>query len=273
MKENSQPSGEPILVLFDVDGTLINSYEFDTELFVQAVREVTGMVISGDWASYTYVSDGGVLQEEIARQGLAGNADEWERKVKERFTQMTQEHLHASPGNLEKPGARQFVEHLLDRRDCVVGVATGGWGATARLKLQHIGLGKHLANGRLALATSSDHHNRLAIMRLAERRAKANWSAGAAASASAEQAAATTGSANPAAASTASAGANVQEESAARNKPLHHKIYFGDGPWDQRACADLGYHFIAIGDRIAHPHRFDDFRNHQALLQAAGLAG
>jgi len=239
MEENSQPSGEPILVLFDVDGTLINSYEFDTELFVQAVREVTGMVISGDWASYTYVSDGGVLQEEIARQGLAGNADEWERKVKERFTHLTQEHLYATPSSLEKPGARQFVEHLLDRNDCVVGVATGGWGATARLKLQHIGLGNHLASGRLALATSSDHHNRLAIMRLAERRAKANWVASA----------------------------------AALVKPLHHKIYFGDGPWDQRACADLGYHFIAIGDRIAHPHRFDDFRDHQALLQAAGLAG
>jgi hypothetical protein len=76
-------------------------------------------------------------------------------------------------------------------------------------------------------------------MRLAERRAKANWVASAAVAV----------------------------------KPLHHKIYFGDGPWDQRACANLGYHFIGIGDRIAHPHRFDDFRDHQALLQAAGLAG
>ncbi|MBI1191552.1 MAG: HAD hydrolase-like protein [Bacteroidetes bacterium] len=239
MQENSQPSGQPILVLFDVDGTLINSYEFDTELFVQAVREVTGMVIHGDWSSYTYVSDGGVLQEEIARQGLSGNADEWERKVKERFTALTREHLQEANGNLEKPGARDFVEHMLQRSDCAVGVATGGWGGTARLKLQHIGLGSHLASGKLALATSSDHHNRLSIMRLAERRAKANWVA----------------------------------QTTDVVQPKHHKIYFGDGPWDQRACADLGFHFIAIGNRIEHPHRFDDFLDQQALLQAAGLLG
>ena len=113
--ESSPRAAGPSLVLFDVVGTLVNSYDFDTELFVQAVREVTGMVVSGDWGSYTFVSDGGVLQEEIARQGLPGNADEWEEKVKKRFTELTREHLQSLNGNLEKPGARAFVEQLLGR--------------------------------------------------------------------------------------------------------------------------------------------------------------
>jgi beta-phosphoglucomutase-like phosphatase (HAD superfamily) len=244
--ESADRAASPSLVLFDVDGTLVNSYDFDTELFVQAVREVTGMVISGDWGSYTFVSDGGVLQEEIARQGLSGNADEWEQKVKNRFTELTREHLQSLNGNLEKPGARAFVEHLLERSDCLVGVATGGWGSTARLKLQHMGLGEFLASGRLALATSSDHHNRLFIMRLAERRALANW--------------------------TLKAAAKTDKDSVGSAPQPGQRIYFGDGPWDQRACADLGYHFIGIGERVDHPLRFSDFSDPVALLQAARLA-
>ncbi len=247
---------QPVLILFDVDGTLVNSYEFDTELFVQAVREVTGMVVSGDWGSYTFVTDGGVLQEEIARQGLQGNADEWEYKVKERFTQLTQEHLGKLNGNLEKPGARQFVEHLLNRKDCAVGVATGGWSGTARLKLQHIGLGSYIAEGRLALATSSDHHNRLSIMRLAERRARANWMPLQTQPLSAE----------PVVQNAPLAGTEGQVQA-----QQNQRIYFGDGPWDQRACADLGYHFIGIGQRVEHPFRFDDFSDSAAILRAAGL--
>ena len=33
------------LVLFDIDGTLVDSDEFDSELFVRAVREVLGIEI------------------------------------------------------------------------------------------------------------------------------------------------------------------------------------------------------------------------------------
>ena len=248
----------PALVLFDVDGTLVNSYVFDTALFVQAVKEVTGMVVSGEWGSYTYVSDGGVLQEEIARQGLSGNADVWEQKVMERFTQLTREHLHFATETLETPGARDFVLYLMGRKDCVVGVATGGWGITARLKLQHIGLGPQIASGQLVLASSSDHHNRLSIMRLAERKAWANW-------ASSNPGTSIPGGSAP----IHSANSNSGIQTTAQGGELaQHKIYFGDGIWDQRACADLGYQFIAIGERVDHPVRFPNFLDRKALLKS-----
>lgn len=162
---------EPALVLFDIDGTLLDSYAFDTELFLRAVQEHTGRRISGDWGAYTHATDSGLLREacpELDAEAVAA--------IRARFTALTREHLAAQPGGAEGghlgiPGAAAFVEALLDRRDLRVGVATGGWRQTAELKLRHIGLGDALEVGRLALATATDHYDRAEILRKAQARA------------------------------------------------------------------------------------------------------
>jgi beta-phosphoglucomutase-like phosphatase (HAD superfamily) len=50
------------------------------------------------------------------------------------------------------------------------------------------------------------------------------------------------------------------------------RTYFGDAAWDKRACADLGYRFIAVGGKVEHDLRFDDFRDRDAVLACLGLA-
>ena len=50
------------------------------------------------------------------------------------------------------------------------------------------------------------------------------------------------------------------------------RTYFGDAAWDKRACAELGYRFIAVGRKVEHDVRFDDFRNRDAVLACLGLA-
>jgi beta-phosphoglucomutase-like phosphatase (HAD superfamily) len=50
------------------------------------------------------------------------------------------------------------------------------------------------------------------------------------------------------------------------------RTYFGDGAWDKRASAELGYRFIAIGRKVEHDVRFDDFRDRDAVLACLGLA-
>ena len=54
------------LIAFDIDGTLIDSDEFDSELFVQAVQAVLGIDIDDNWSVYRHVTDGGIMQ--IAEQ-------------------------------------------------------------------------------------------------------------------------------------------------------------------------------------------------------------
>ena len=44
------------------------------------------------------------------------------------------------------------------------------------------------------------------------------------------------------------------------------RTYLGDGAWDQRASAELGYRFVAIGRALEHEPRFDDYVNRDAVL-------
>src|SRR5438132_14176538 len=51
------------LVMFDIDGTLTQTYQADEACFVQALREIFGFTdINTDWASYPHCSDSGILE-------------------------------------------------------------------------------------------------------------------------------------------------------------------------------------------------------------------
>jgi hypothetical protein len=63
----------------------------------------------------------------------------------------------------------------------------------------------------------------------------------------------------------------LAERRALGNAAAQRRTYFGDGAWDQRASAALGYQFIAIGRAVDHAPRFDDFRNVAAVLECLGL--
>jgi len=49
------------------------------------------------------------------------------------------------------------------------------------------------------------------------------------------------------------------------------RTYFGDGAWDKRACAELGYRFIAVGRKVEHDMRFDDFSDRDAVLRCLAV--
>lgn len=51
------------LVMFDIDGTLVDSNGFDGALFARAVREELGVPVDTTWQSYRHVTDSGVLEE------------------------------------------------------------------------------------------------------------------------------------------------------------------------------------------------------------------
>ena len=49
------------------------------------------------------------------------------------------------------------------------------------------------------------------------------------------------------------------------------RTYLGDGAWDQRASAELGYRFIAIGRALDHEPRFDDYMDRAAVLASLAV--
>jgi len=60
-------------------------------------------------------------------------------------------------------------------------------------------------------------------------------------------------------------------EARATRGPVTRRTYFGDGVWDQRAAAELGYEFIAIGDGVDHPVAFPDLRDIERILEQLGV--
>ncbi|WP_119393958.1 HAD family hydrolase [Salinibius halmophilus] len=47
--------------------------------------------------------------------------------------------------------------------------------------------------------------------------------------------------------------------------------YFGDAEWDVKACAQLNWDLVLVGDRVAHPVNVPDFSDLEQVLNLAGL--
>lgn len=153
------------LIMFDIDGTLVNSLGFDGDCFSKAVYEVLGLTVDEDWERYEHVTDAGILRQMIAESFHANASDEAVADIKARYVFHLQEHA-AKTAITEVPGAVEFVNGLAARSDVIVSLATGGWLEPARLKLRAAGF----EIDGVALATSSDHYSRTEIMKLAEQR-------------------------------------------------------------------------------------------------------
>lgn len=147
-------------VIFDVDGTLVDSYALDTTLFCQAVNEVLGETrIRDDWSEYTYVTDAGILAEIFQDNNMPPDRL-LEADVRERFGQLVSMALADQPC-AALPGAEAAIDGLHLHPNVAVGVATGGWSHTARAKLGAAGF----ETSKWTLASSDDHAERAVIMR------------------------------------------------------------------------------------------------------------
>lgn len=152
------------LVLFDIDGTLVESYDFDTECFQAAVKDVLGISIEPDWSRYHHVTDSGILTEVVNELGLQRDSERIAEEVKAQFLTRVADHISCR-GVLPVSGAYQFLSQLVCCHNVSVAFATGGWAESARMKLGAAGINF----SAIPLASSSDHYSRIEIMRLAER--------------------------------------------------------------------------------------------------------
>lgn len=156
------------LVVFDIDGTLVDSDEFDGQLYAQAIQDVVGVEIDCDWSHYTNVTDSGILDEILASHQIAGDKEEVHSRIRREFIRLTRGYIEHHPEALrEIPGAKGLMDLLLSDEDFFVAVATGGWRETAAIKLRGIGLDP----STISMATASDSTNRCEIIKIAERRA------------------------------------------------------------------------------------------------------
>lgn len=150
--------------MFDIDGTLIESYDFDSECFAEAVKEVTGYEIDTNWSRYKHVTDTGILNQFFKETNIE-NTEISHESIKSVFLSKIQTRIAKKPIN-EIAGASAFITSLKEFENVAVSFATGGWYESAILKLESAGI--DISN--IPIASANDHHSRIEIMKIAEKR-------------------------------------------------------------------------------------------------------
>lgn len=152
-------------VIFDIDGTLLDSSGIDAQLYDFALTSVLGPVRLRDgWDAYTHVTDESILHEVLLDNGVAAS-DAVVGQIKTAFFDALSAHIARHGAIPEVRGARRFVE-TLQRAGVGVAYATGGWATSAKMKLRSAGF----PVAGVALATSDDSGVRVEIMRTALQR-------------------------------------------------------------------------------------------------------
>jgi HAD superfamily hydrolase (TIGR01549 family) len=147
-------------IIFDIDGTLVDSYEIDASLYRDTVTEILGDVqIHDKWCKYEHVTDIGIL-EEICFLNNILNVHEVVSRIRQLFGERLQNFLTCNPC---KPisGAVNFIETLKRLPNYQIGIATGGWRHISQMKLESAGFD---ING-IVLKSCDDHKERAMIMK------------------------------------------------------------------------------------------------------------
>lgn len=162
---------KPTLVLFDVDGTLVDLAGAGRRGLERAFRSVFGIDDIREPASrvrFEGKTDPTIIAE-IAREAgvpedeIASRAADLETAYLEG---LRDELAEPNPRRRTMPGVFPLLDTLATREGVYLGLLTGNIEAGARLKLDTFGLNRYFADGGF----SSDHHDRDMIARIAHDR-------------------------------------------------------------------------------------------------------
>jgi len=155
------------LIVFDVDGTLLDANIVDNDCFDQAFQEETGVALTATiWEQFKEVT-----AQAIVHQALGDDWPEIESvktRVKDSFFSKLRESYDQYPASIRSfEGASGLVSHLKASPDFVVAIATGCWRETAQFKLNAAGF--DIID--VPFACASDCYGRAEIISLAVERA------------------------------------------------------------------------------------------------------
>jgi phosphoglycolate phosphatase-like HAD superfamily hydrolase len=148
---------EPRLILWDIDGTLVDTGSAGRFALLRATIErfggdgdLSGVEIAGR-------TDVAIAHQILRKYGEAVTTENVDSFLS-RYVELLPEELPSRPGRV-LPGVRELLEALSIQRDKTLGLLTGNLERGARLKLEHYDLWRFFPFGAFA----DDHHDRNAL--------------------------------------------------------------------------------------------------------------
>jgi phosphoglycolate phosphatase len=166
----------PLLVLFDIDGTLLGrAAGAHAEALHDALHQIHRVDTRAHWAELAPAgrTDGEIARLLLLRAGVSARAiDEGAADVREACCEA---YAHLCPPSLADkvlPGIADLVGWLAGREDARLSLVTGNYEPVARIKLMRAGLGRHFPSGQGGFG--SDSEDRAALPAIARKRAGHN---------------------------------------------------------------------------------------------------
>lgn len=149
------------LVIFDIDGTLVDSVQTDDQCFIEAFQCLHNIDLSQtDWDDFEHVTDLGLTNEIFETRFSRTPTGAEILEFKTHFYALLKKRIN---GIVEVKGASKVLDSLISNPAFSIAFATGGWKETALLKLSAIGF----ELGEITLVSSNEHFDRAEIIRLA----------------------------------------------------------------------------------------------------------
>ncbi len=151
------------MILFDIDGTLIESDGAGAEAFERVFRSVFGIHGAAAELDFRGNTDRGILQAFFRKRGLPATEENHERFCLAYVHWL--EHLLLERGGRTLPGIRRLLGELSNQdRPSLIGLLTGNIRLGAEIKLRRFGIWDHFETG--AFGCESEARNDLAAIAL-----------------------------------------------------------------------------------------------------------
>lgn len=144
-----------LLILWDIDHTLMETGGVGAEVYAQAFEKVTGHALK-QMADVSGQTEPIIFRETLALHGLTGHDGLFAQFADEQARGYAQHVDELRKRGRALPGAAQALAALARRGDVIQSVLTGNTRASAEVKLHAFGLGAHLDLDAAAYGTDSD---------------------------------------------------------------------------------------------------------------------
>jgi len=148
-------------IIFDIDGTLTNTKKVDDKCFIKAFQRTFNIDIENfKWEDLEHVTDWGITEEMFKQEnGRVPNKAEYELMMSNFVSILNEERESDKSQFNEVSGAKDFFNSIRKSTNFKLGIATGAWEASAKIKLNAVGIDLE----GISFSNSDYHKSREAI--------------------------------------------------------------------------------------------------------------